>query len=170
MVDVLGIKIPSTSPVFLGLVGLHVVAGLVCVVTGIVAMLSRKERGRHPTFGTIYFCGLVAVFVTATAISAMRWREDYHLFILGSFAFGAALLGRAARSGAWPHWVPVHICGMGSSYVLLLTAFYVDNGKNLPLWKYLPSIAYWTLPAIIAAPIIVWALLSHPLVRQPSKL
>lgn len=24
---------------------------------------------------------------------------------------------------------------MGSSYVLLLTAFYVDNGHQLPLWK-----------------------------------
>ena len=24
-----------------------------------------------------------------------------------------------------------------------LTAFYVDNGKNLPLWKELPEIAFW---------------------------
>ena len=24
---------------------------------------------------------------------------------------------------------------MGLSYILLLTAFYVDNGKSLPLWK-----------------------------------
>ena len=28
---------------------------------------------------------------------------------------------------------------MGASYILLLTAFYVDNGKNLPLWRELPE-------------------------------
>ena len=33
----------------------------------------------------------------------------------------------------------LHITGMGTSYVLLLTAFYVDNGKNLPLWRDLRS-------------------------------
>lgn len=57
---------------------------------------------------------------------------------------------------------------MGLSYILLLTAFYVDNGKSLPLWKYLPTIAYWLLPSAIGLPLIVTALLRHPLVR-PSK-
>lgn len=169
MVDVLGIKIPSTSPIFLAIVGVHVVAGLVCVVAGVVAMLSRKERGQHPTFGTIYFWGLAAVFATATALSVMRWREDYHLFILGSLAFGAALLGRTARRGAWLHWIPAHICSMGASYILLLTAFYVDNGKNLPIWKDLPTIAYWTVPAIVGLPIIVRALLSRPLMPTITR-
>ena len=28
----------------------------------------------------------------------------------------------------------------------LVTAFYVYNGKNLPLWDWLPSAAYWALP------------------------
>jgi hypothetical protein len=40
----------------------------------------------------------------------------------------------------------VHVNAMGLSYVLLLTAFYVDNGKNLPLWRRLPPIAYWVIP------------------------
>jgi len=31
---------------------------------------------------------------------------------------------------------------MGVSYIVLLTAFYVDNGKSLPLWKELPPISY----------------------------
>src|SRR5713226_5732494 len=39
-----------------------------------------------------------------------------------------------------PRWARFHIVGMGLSYVLLLTAFYVDNGKNLPLWNRLPPI------------------------------
>lgn len=51
------------------------------------------------------------------------------------------------------------------SYVLLLTAFYVDNGKNLPLWRDLPPIAYWLIPAAIGIPLIAHALLRHPLAR-----
>jgi hypothetical protein len=30
---------------------------------------------------------------------------------------------------------------------LLLTAFYVDNGKNLPLWNKLSQAAVWVLSA-----------------------
>ena len=163
---VLGIPIPSTSPIFLAVVALHVLVGLVCVVAGAIAMLSPKRGGRHPRFGTIYYWGLVAVFVTATGLSMARWAENYHLFLLGLLAFIAASVGRAARRRLWLHWARLHISGMGLSYVLLLTAFYVDNGKSLPLWKELPSIAYWVLPAAIGLPLIVHALLRHPLVRR----
>jgi hypothetical protein len=107
------------------------------------------------------------VFLTATGLAAMRWAEDYHLFIVGALALAAAYLGRQARRRRWRHWVRLHIAGMGSSYILLLTAFYVDNGKSLPLWKELPSIVYWLLPAAIGIPLIVRGLLRHPLVRQP---
>jgi hypothetical protein len=55
---------------------------------------------------------------------------------------------------------------MGASYILLLTAFYVDNGKNLPLWKDLPSISYWTFPALVGIPIIIRTMLRHPLLRH----
>lgn len=48
----------------------------------------------------------------------------------------------------------LHIAGIGASYVLLLTAFYVDNGPNLPLWRLLPRIAFWQLPTAVRAPII----------------
>ena len=163
---VLGIPIPSTSPIFLSVVALHVLVGLVCVVAGAIAMLSPKRSGRHPTFGTIYYWSLVAVFASATGLSVVRWAENYHLFILGLLAFIAATLGRAARRQRWHRWVRVHIAGMGLSYVLLLTAFYVDNGKSLPLWKELPPISYWLLPAAIGMPLIINALLRHPLARQ----
>jgi hypothetical protein len=42
----------------------------------------------------------------------------------------------------------------------------VDNGKNLPLWKELPPIVLWLLPAIVGIPIIARTLLRHPLLRQ----
>ncbi len=159
------IVIPSDSPFFLTIVGLHVLIALACVVTGVVAMLSEKRRGRHSRFGTIYYWCLSGVFASATVLSAMRWDEDYHLFVLGALAFAAASGGRTALRRRWRNWVRLHIAGMGTSYVLLLVAFYVDNGKNLPLWRELPPITYWLLPAALGAPIIIRALLRHPLVK-----
>jgi hypothetical protein len=55
---------------------------------------------------------------------------------------------------------------MGLSYILMLTAFYVDNGKNLPLWKELPQITFWLLPAGLGIPLILYALVKHPLARR----
>ena len=163
-----GIVIPSTHPVFLTVVGAHILLGLACTVTGAAAMLSQKRRGRHPRYGTIYYWCLAGVFLTAASLAAVRWAEDYHLFILGALSMAAAYLGRGARRYRWRSWVRLHITGMGASYVLLLIAFYVDNGHSLPLWKELPPIAYWLLPAAIGIPLIVRALLWHPLARQPD--
>jgi hypothetical protein len=166
---VAGIEIPSTSPIFLTIVGLHVLIGSISVVSGVVAMLSPKRAGRHPTFGSIYFWSLSLVVLSATILSAMRWKEDYHLFILGTLAFAAAICARQTVRRRGRHWARVHITGMGTSYILLLTAFYVDNGKSLPLWKELPSLAYWILPAAVGIPLIVRAVLRHPLARLRSN-
>jgi hypothetical protein len=168
-ITIAGIEIPSTDPAFLSIVALHVLFGLACTITGIIAMLSPKRSGRHPLFGTIYYWCLLGVFVTASALAAVRWTEDYHLFILGTLAFAAAHLGRTARRKRWSQWVKLHITGMGTSYILLLTAFYVDNGKNLPLWRDLPPITYWLVPAIVGIPLIVRALLWHPLARIQQR-
>jgi hypothetical protein len=48
----------------------------------------------------------------------------------------------------------------------MLTAFYVDNGKNLPFWREFPQIAFWLLPAGIGIPILLRSLLTHPLARR----
>ena len=166
--NVAGIEIPSANPVFLASVGVHVLLGLACVVTGAVAMLSQKRPGRHPRYGTIYFWCLAGVFLTATGLAVVRWVEDYHLFILGALSFAAAYFGRQARRRRWCSWARLHITGMGTSYVLLLIAFYVDNGKQLPVWKDLPHFTYWLLPLAVGVPLIVRAVLWHPLAQQKS--
>ena len=164
MTTVAGLEIPSTSPVFLGVVGFHVAVALVCVVAGALAM--RAGPGRHRAFGSIYVWCLLAVFLSATGLSLVRWSHDYPLFVLGALAFAAALVGRTARRRRRRGWIRVHISAMGLSYVLLLTAFYVDNGRNLPLWRELPAIAFWLGPAIVGAPLIARAVLTHPAVRR----
>lgn len=161
MTNIAGIQVPSTFPIFLAIVALHVLLSLACVLAGAVAMLSRKRQGRHPDFGTAYFRCLVGAVALATGLSAARWRHDYPLFILGALSFAASFVGRMAKRQHWSGWVRWHIIGMGVSYVLLLTAFYVDNGRSLPLWKDLPMVSYWLLPAAIGGPIIGRALLHH---------
>jgi hypothetical protein len=161
---ILGIPIPSTDPVFLAIIGVHVLFGLAAVTVGAVAMLSKKGRGRHSRFGTVYFWCLVGVFLTMSALSFMRWAANYHLFILGALSFAAASFGRMAARQRWPEWPRLHLTGMGLSYTLMLTAFYVNNGPNLPLWRELPNLVFWVLPGAIGAPLILYALYRHPVV------
>jgi hypothetical protein len=47
-----GAPVPLGVGVFLVI---HVAAGLVCVIAGAVALLSAKQRGRHPRAGEVYF-------------------------------------------------------------------------------------------------------------------
>lgn len=165
-VVVLGIPIPSSSPLFLSIVAVHVVAGLICTVAGIVAMLSPKGPGRHPSAGTLYYWSLVVVFLTMAALSILRWPANTHLFILGVLSFVAGVIGRIARRSRPPSWLPVHVTAMAVSYIVLLTAFYVDNGPHLPLWRSLPPLAHWLLPSLVGLPILLWVLRRHPLIRR----
>jgi uncharacterized membrane protein len=168
--DIGGIVIPSTDPIFLTVVLVaHIPLGIACVTAGASAMLSRKGRGRHSTLGTIYFWCLLALSISVTLLSIMRWSENCHLFILGAVAFGCAWFGRSALRQRWPHWVRLHITGMSLSYVVMVIAFYVDNGKQLPIWKALPHFAYWLIPLMVAAPLVGWALVRHPLVLQRAE-
>jgi len=165
---VAGIEVPCDSTVFLTVLGFHIIFGHLSVITGPVAMLSKKRPGRHPKFGTVYYWCLLVVFVSACILSIMRWAENYHLFILGTLSFAGAWLGRTAHRRGKHGWVKLHIIGMGMSYVLMLTAFYVDNGKRLPGWNRLPPIAFWLLPGAVGIPLIVRALRQHPLARYPK--
>jgi hypothetical protein len=167
-ITVLGFPIPSDSPAFLAVLAVHVIAGAGATVAGAAAMLSPKRAGRHPRLGRLYYRCLAVVTLTMAALSTMRWREDYHLFALGVLAAAAALTGLTGVRRR-PTALRRHVVGFGSSYILLFTAFYVDNGKNLPLWNRLPPLVYWLLPALIGAPLIARALLTHPLLRPSSR-
>jgi uncharacterized membrane protein len=162
----LGIVVPVESRLFLTIVAVHVLIALATVIVGVAAILTKKGRGRHSKFGDIYYWLLCAVFVTATVLSVMRWSHDWHLFLLGSLAFGLATIGKRNASVTPPTRVKVHVSCMGASYIVLLTAFYVDNGRNLPLWKDLPRLAYWAVPAVVGVPIILRVLARHPLTRE----
>ncbi len=47
------------------------------------------EKTPRPTFdsGLTYCRGIFTLFASATFPSAVRWPEDYHLFILGALSY-----------------------------------------------------------------------------------
>jgi hypothetical protein len=168
---ILGDQVGSTAPAFLAILAVHVIAGLTAVITGAAAALARKGSPQHIRAGRWYYRAITAVFATATALAAMRWAQDYYLFILGATAFTAATIGYLHRRRHRPGDTG-HIAGMGIAYTAMLTAFYVDNGPHLPLWDRLPTLAFWILPAAIAAPIITRAIIgarNRPPRRQHGR-
>lgn len=161
-----GIEVPSDSPLFLALIAIHVFCGLVCVISGAFAMLSKKHRGIHTKAGKIYFGFLWVVFLTATIVAVVRWQHDYHLFLLGVGSFTSAFVGRRAVLLKWNKWSIIHVIGMACSYILLIIAFYVDNGKFLPFWKDIHPVFYWALPILIGVPLTIWSLLTNPITKS----
>ena len=157
---ILGDEVGSTAPAFLAILAVHVVAGLTAVISGAAAALARKGSARHIRAGRWYYRAITAVFVTATALAAMRWAQDWYLFALGTVAFTAATAGYLHRRRHRPGDTG-HIAGMGIAYTAMLTAFYVDNGPHLPLWDRLPPLTFWFLPTAVGAPIITRAVLTR---------
>ena len=151
---------------FLPLV-VHALAGLTTAITGVVAFSLPKRRGRHHWWGKVYLCTYTVVFLTATILSVQHWPADAYLFVLATLGYGLALCGYAARRFrqdprvrrlVGEQWVVVHIVGMIGSYVVLWTAFYVDNTHLIPGLKQLPPLTFWVLPTVIALPFLVVSL------------
>lgn len=158
--DIAGIHVPDAGPVFLTALAVHVTAGATAVVAGLLATTARKQPGRHPRAGTVYLYAIAGVFVTATVMAVLRWRHDWHLFVIATVAFALAALGWWARRRQPRRWMIWHGSAMAGSYIALFTGFYVDNGPQLPLWDRLPHLAYWLIPAAVGIP-LTWRALIH---------
>lgn len=169
---VVGVAVPDTRPVFLAVLGVHIAAGLAAVLAGAVAALARKAPGRHPFAGRVYLAAVIVLVGTAAVMTGLRWPHDLHLLTLGLLSAAAAGAGWEAHRQAWPgsrNRLRRHVLGMGTSFVLLLTAFYVDNGPELPVWDRLAPWSLWILPTVVAAPVIIWALSRRGLIAGPRR-
>lgn len=166
-VEIGGLPIPDGRPVFLAFLGVHIAAGLWCVVTGAAAALARKCRGRHPRLGDWYVGGFGVLLGSLSVLAVLRWPETVHLLVIGLVSTSAAGVGLWARRRRPPRWVAVHGTSMAVSYIGLLTGFLVDNGPLLPGWRELPHGLYWVLPALVGAPLLVRALARYQHVPTP---
>ncbi len=151
---------------FLPLV-VHALAGLTTGVTRVLAFQAPKRSVRHPRWGKSYLWAYTVVFLTATILSVQRWPADAYLFALATIGYGLALAGYGARRFRrepflvrllGKQWIVAHIVGVISSYVVLWTAFYVDNAHLIPGLKGLPTLTFWVLPTVVALPFLVLSL------------
>ncbi|GAB3046534.1 hypothetical protein GCM10027053_00150 [Intrasporangium mesophilum] len=144
----------STS--FLVVLAVHIAGGLTCVVCIAGAAVSRKGERWHVRFGQTYLWALAVVTVTMLVLGIMRWPRDNHLVALGIASAVAGWIGLSMARRTRP-LLRRHAWSMASSAILLFTAFYVDNGPNLPVWKLLPHWAFWVLPALVGIPLTAFA-------------
>lgn len=149
-------------------IGVHVGCGMVAVLSGVGAMLTRKGSRRHRRLGQLYLLALAGLGVSAPVLAAVDRALRWHLVVLGALAVGAAAVGFAAARLARPARRGAHMTGMGAAYIAMLTAFYVDNGPRLPLWDRLPPVVLWLFPAVIGAPILLRARRRHRPTGRPS--
>jgi hypothetical protein len=156
--DILGLPIPDAGPIFTAALALHIASGLTAVTSGALAATAKKQPGRHPRAGRIYLWAVGGVFATASVMAGIRWHQDAHLFAIAVAATGLGAYGYVARRRRRRGWVTHHAVGMGGSFIALLTGFYVDNGPALPVWRALPHIGYWLLPALVGVPLTWQAL------------
>ncbi len=154
LTPIAGVRPPST---LFGLILLvHIPAGATAFISGLIAAGSPKRHGRHPNAGRTFIVALSVVFVTATAMAALRWSEDAYLFALGSISFSLGLFGFVARKIQWRGWRTFHGSGMALSLIVLATAFYADNGPHFVAW--VPVLIWWVAPSVVGLPMLVRAL------------
>lgn len=160
-VQITGLHVSDTRPAFLVTLAVHIATAGTAVIAGLLATTARKRPGRHTRAGTVYLYAITGVFLTASVLAGLRWREDWHLFLIAAVVFGLAALGWWARRrwlGRTPRGKVWHGSAMAGSYIALFTGFYVDNGPQLPLWDRLPHAAYWFIPSAVGIPLTWWAL------------
>jgi uncharacterized membrane protein len=144
---------------------MHVAAGVVAVLAGAAAMLAPKGGHSHRLRGRIYLGALAVVCASGVGLAILRWPKVPHLLALAVLAAALAGAGYVARRRPDP---ARHLLGMSASYVVMLTAFYVDNGPRLPVWRLLPQAAFWVLPSLVALPLVIRALRKHARGRSSS--
>jgi hypothetical protein len=151
---------------FLPLV-VHALAALTTGVTGVITFSRPKRGGHHPKWGGRYLWVYTVVFLTAIILSVQHWSADVYLVVLATIGYGFALGGYGARRFRQQpmvrrmlgkQWISAHIVGMIGSYVVLWTAFYVDNAHLFPGLKELPTLTFWVLPTVIVLPFLVLSL------------
>jgi hypothetical protein len=151
---------------FLPLV-VHALAALTTGVTGGITFSRPKRSARHPKWGVRYLWAYTVVFLTALLLSVQHFPTDAYLVVLATLGYGAALGGYGARRFRQQpmmrrvlgnQWIVAHIVGMIGSYVVLWTAFSVDNAHLIPGLKQFPTLMFWVLSTVIALPFLVVSL------------
>ena len=67
------------------LLTIHILFGTICLITGIVAMVAQKKKGKHTEWGEIYHASYVVITLTAIILSIINWDKIAYLFYVAIF-------------------------------------------------------------------------------------
>lgn len=79
------------------LLTIHILFGTICLITGIVAMVAQKKKGKHTEWGEIYHASYVVITLTAIILSIINWDKIAYLFYVAIFSYSFAIYGYLAR-------------------------------------------------------------------------
>lgn len=79
------------------LLTIHILFGTICLITGIVAMVAQKKKGKHTEWGEIYHASYVVITLTAIILSIINWDKIAYLFYVAIFSYAFAIYGYLAR-------------------------------------------------------------------------
>jgi len=96
---------------------LHITAGSLALLCGMLAMLTRKGHRAHRRAGIAYVGAMLVVALTAVLMATMH--PNPFLFAVALFSAALALSGWLPARGDQPHWGRV-IGDMGITVALLL--------------------------------------------------
>jgi uncharacterized membrane protein len=148
---------------------IHVAAGVAGLLLGPVAMVVEKRRGRHTALGETYHVAFVVLITSAVTLAVINWSESWWLALVATGSYAFALLGYLAAKRRSRNWLPMHVAGVGGSYIAMTSATLVVNWENLAGIPGRESPLPWVLPTLIGTPLLVWLVRQIEAGRRPRR-
>ena len=115
---------------------IHVAAGVISLVTGLISILSLKGSKVHKKSGKIYFYSMTIVFVTAIIIASYRFNR--FLFLIAFLSYYSVFAGvrklrlknlHKNQKPKWYDWTAGIINGIANLFFIGLGIYYsIENG------------------------------------------
>ncbi|MDQ7237448.1 DUF2306 domain-containing protein, partial [Bacillus pacificus] len=83
--------------IFNVLLTIHILFGTICLITGIVAMVTQKKKGKHTEWGEIYHASYVVITLTAIILSIINWDKIAYLFYVAIFSYSFVIYSSFLR-------------------------------------------------------------------------
>jgi uncharacterized membrane protein len=120
------------------LLGLHIVAGTISLISGGIALASAKGKSVHRWVGKVYFLAMTIVFVSGLIIAAYRFNR--FLILIGFLTYYSIFAGVRAlqlkqlhqgQRARWYDWAAGGVNGIANVCFLLLGVYlWIKNGWN----------------------------------------
>ena len=115
---------------------IHILVGTVSLITGLIAILSKKGRKWHKQSGKVYFFGMTGVFITGIIIAGYRF--NMFLFLIAFLSYYSVFAGvrilklknlHKLQEPKWFDWLAGILNAVSNVFFIGLGIFYcIKNG------------------------------------------